>query len=96
MFFFSKKDEYLNRSLRGKWQFISNIGIFVLSLSGGAILDPNFKVYWYTYATVFLTIDLLASMIYTFWYIREQPLRSLQSTALLGILVPVCCNFKIQ
>lgn len=85
----SLKSEYFNRSPRGKWHFVRNLGIFVLSFSGLAILDPNFKVWWYSYVAAFVTIDVSASFAYTLYYFADTPIQALLFTPLLSILVPV-------
>lgn len=86
----SIKDEYLNRTSRGKWMFIKNIGIFVLNLIGVRTLEPHLNVYWYTYSSAATGILFFISMFYTFWYFRHEPLRSFQNTAVLGVVIPVC------
>lgn len=85
----SMKVEYLNRSPRGKLLFVRNVGIFVLTLCGLAVLDPKFKVNWYSYAPAVVSTDLLLSFIYTLWYYSEEPLKGILFTPLFGILIPV-------
>lgn len=94
----SIKENYLKKSPKQKWLFIRDIGISILSLSGVPILDPNHKTYWYSYAVCGLTVDYTFSFFYTIWYYFDQPMKSLQSLPLLGVLIPVIfqyfCNEK--
>lgn len=85
------KLEYLNRSPREKWLLIRDIGTFFLKWCGAQILDPNFKVWWYSYAPTIVTIDIFISFFYTFWYFMESNLiRSfLCIPVFFGILIPV-------
>lgn len=85
----SVKADYLNRSPRGKWLFIRNIGISVLTLTGVPVLDPHFEVYWYSFAAGIAAINILLSFLYTLWYYSETPLKRILFTPLLGTFIPV-------
>lgn len=83
------KEEYLSRSPRGKWEFVRNIGIFVLTLTGVPILDPTYEVYWYSFAPFVTCTDIFISFLYTVWYYRETPLTGFLVTPLFGVVIPV-------
>lgn len=85
----SLKSEYLKRSPKKKWIFVRNVGIFVLTLTGVPFLDPNFKVWWYSYAGGFIGIDVFLSFLYTVWYYADTPSKAYLFTAQLGIMIPV-------
>lgn len=85
----SVKSEYMNRSPRGKWSFILNMGIFVQKLTAVEMIDRNFKVWWYTYASGVVFIDIFCSFIYTLWYYADTPIKGLLFIALIGIIIPV-------
>lgn len=91
----SIKRDYLNRSPRGKWIFVRNAGIFVLTLLGVPFLNPSFKVWWYSSAAGIVSIDVLLSFCYTLWYYADTPIKALLFTPLLGILIPVRENFNL-
>lgn len=91
----SIKENYLKKNPKQKWLFISDIGISILSLCGVPILDPNYITYWYSYAGCALILDYTFSFFYTIWYYLDQPMKSIQSLPLLGVLIPVnvCSKF---
>lgn len=84
------KVNYLRKTPREKWIFLRNIGVFLTRITGVAVLDPNYKIRWYSYIPITLFVDLFASLIYTLWYFADDPLRSIQAVPLiLGVLAPV-------
>lgn len=83
------KVEYLRGSPKEKWLFVRNIGIKVLILTGVPVLDPNYRVTWYSYAGAVVTIDIFLSFLYTLWYFMDTPINGFLVTPLFGILVPV-------
>lgn len=89
----SLKVEYLSRSPKGKWVFIRDIGIIVLTMTGVPVLDPNYKVTWFSYAGAIVTIDVFSSFFYTLWHFSDTLIEGFLVTPLFGILLPV--NWKI-
>lgn len=89
----SVKAEYLSRSPKGKWEFVRNIGIYVLQVTGVPVLDPNFKVYWWSYAITGVILDVTISFAYSVWYYNFKvidPIKGLFNIPLyFGILIPV-------
>lgn len=87
----SIKNEYLSRSPRGKWLFVRNIGIFALKLMGNPILDPNYRVYWYSFAGILVVSNIFLSHLYTWWYYSdsETPIKGFLITPLYGTIIPV-------
>lgn len=89
----SAKSEYLNRSSKGKWQFIRNAGILVLRITGVPVLDPNFKVFWWSYSCLMVIIDITLSFAYSIWYFNFKemdPIKGYFNTPLyFGIVIPV-------
>lgn len=89
----SKKAEYMNRSPKGKWRVVRDAGIMVLGYTGVPVLDPNFEVYWWSYAAAAIIVDVTSSFIYTVWYyiyIEKDPIKGALNIPLyFGILVPV-------
>lgn len=83
------KKDYLNRSPRGKWEFVRNIGIFILKISGVPVLDPNWKISWYSYVPNVVYIDLLLSFIYTVWYHSDTPLNGFLIIPTYAVILPV-------
>lgn len=92
------KTGYFDRSPRGKWLLIRDAGSFFLKWCGAQILDPNYKVWWLSYAPTIVTIDLLVSSIYSFWYFMKSDLMKsfLSIPIFFGILIPVNENFFTQ
>lgn len=87
----SIKTNYLRRSPKEKWLFVRDAGILVLRTTGVPVLDPNFKVYWYSYAAGFVILDVTISFIYSVWYYKDRdPIRGMLNIPLyFGVLVPV-------
>lgn len=89
----SIKSNYLNKSPKEKWALIRNAGIAFLRSTGVPVLDPNFKVYWWSYAAAVVIIDVTISFAYTFWYyafVEQDTIKGLLNTPLyFGILLPV-------
>lgn len=85
----SIKADYLSRSPRGKWEFVRNIGIFVLKLTGVPVLDPNYELYWYSFAPMLCGINIFLSFCYTIWYYKETPI-----TGFFGYSAVIRCFFK--
>lgn len=84
------KTKYLLLSPKDKWIFIRDIGIFFLKYSGTAFLDPNFKIWWYSYIGTISFFDFYLSFLYTLWYYVDMPVKGLFPISLIGIIVPVC------
>lgn len=91
----SMKTDYLNRSPKGKWLFVRNVGIFVLTLTGVPFLDPNFKIWWYSYAAGVAAADIALSCCYTVWYYADTPIKAILFTPILGIVVPVSDRLNV-
>lgn len=85
----SVKADYLNRSPKGKWLLVRNFGIFVQTLIGVPVLDPDFKVNWYSFIGIVGVIDSFASFLYTLWYYFETPIRGFLYTPYFGVIIPV-------
>lgn len=87
----SIKEYYLKKSPKGKWMFVRNIGIFILRLTGVAILDPDFEIHWHSYSSALTGVNFLISFLYTlrYWYQADETLRALQAIPLFGVVVPV-------
>lgn len=83
------KEDFVSRSPRGKWEFVRNIGIFILTLTGVPILDPSYEVIWYSYAPGLTCLDIFISFFYTIWYFIETPLTGILVTPLFGVVIPV-------
>lgn len=88
------KAEYLSRSPKGKWQFVRNAGIMVLRVTGVPVLDPNFKVYWWSYAISGVILDVTISFFYSVWYYYYNEGNDLMKgffniPLYFGILIPV-------
>lgn len=79
----------MNRSPKGKWRFILNLAIFIQRLTGVAIVDKNFEVWWYTYASGVAFVDIFISFLYTLWYYSDQPLKAYLFISLIGVIIPV-------
>lgn len=68
-------------------------GVLFLRVTGVPVLDPNFKVYWWSYAAGGVILDVTISFIYTVWYynyIESDPIKGALNVPLyFGLLVPV-------
>lgn len=86
------KDDYLSRSPKGKWDFVRNIANSLLQMIGVAVIDLNFKVWWYSYMGAVVLINTALSFLYTLWYFYHigTPLEGILLIALFGIFVSVC------
>lgn len=85
----SLKSEYMNRSPRGKWLFVMHLGTMFQKIIGISIMDPNFKVWWFTYTSGVALLDVVLSSIYTIWYYSDNPFKGFLFLSMLGIVVPV-------
>lgn len=95
--FKSLKREYLDLSPREKWESVRNIGIFILTLTGVPVLDPSFKVTWYSFAAIIIAIDVQISFIYTIWYFADTPMKAFLMAPMFGTIIPVIGNsFRIS
>lgn len=84
------KDDYMNRSPKGKWMIVRDVGNMFLRFIGVAYLDPKFKVSWYSYAPAIVMIDVFLSCLYTLWfYSTDEPIKGILVISLLGILTSV-------
>lgn len=83
------KTEYLERSPKGKWQFVLNIAIYAQKVIGFGILDAKFKVQWHSFSSGVAFVDCFISFIYTMWYFSDTPLNGLLFISLFGIAIPV-------
>lgn len=85
------KLSYLNRSPKGKYQFVRAIGWFILKPMGINIFDPNFKVYWLSFVPLLSFIAVAISFFYTIWYnyVRGTLLVGFYMVPMLGVIIPV-------
>lgn len=85
----SLKSEYMNRSPKGKWRFVLNMAIFAQSLYGVAVVDRDFKLWWYSYLSGVTFLEVACSIVYTCWYYIEEPIKGALLISMIGVLVPV-------
>lgn len=83
------KIDYIKRSPKGKWIFVRDIGIKILQITGVAILDPNFKVWWYSYSPISVFCNFFACLFYTIWYYSDNLLHGLKPFSLFGVVISV-------
>lgn len=83
------KSDYMKRSPKEKWRFVLKMGILVQKSIGIGIMDTDFKVWWYTFASGVIFIDVFLSFFYTLWFHADNPLKGLLFTALFGVTIPV-------
>lgn len=85
------KEDYLNRSPKGKWKFVRNIGTFLLKCCGVSVMEPDFKIYWYSYSTSVALFCTFASFIYTVWYYTntDTPLKGFLFLPAFAVIIPV-------
>lgn len=83
------KKDFLNRSPRGKWLWVRNAAIIVLTVTGVPAMDPQYKVDWWSYAPLTVVIDIFISFIYTIWYYSDNPLEGILAIPTFAIIIPV-------
>lgn len=85
------KNDYMNYSPRKKWLFVRNIGIFFSKTVGMEFLDPEFKVWWYSYFPGFIIGSIFLSFLYTLWYytIFGEPFKGLLLLSGVGSIIAV-------
>lgn len=81
--------DYSSKTPLQKWQFIRSINIFILSFVGCGIMDSRFKLNLNSAIPSFLGTNYFGLMFYTLYHYRYEPLKALQSTPLLGLVIPV-------
>lgn len=89
-YFRDLKREYLAKSPRGKWEFIRDINIIPMNFIGTEYMEPNFRINWKTVIPPFIGLEYTLAMSYTLHYHKDNPLKAMQATPLLGIVIPVC------
>lgn len=85
----SLKSAYNRMSPKGKWEILRQLINFWLICTGLAVLDRKFKVNLLSYLTGALILDYYILMIYTSHKYMSDPLRAIQTTCVLGVLIPV-------
>lgn len=85
----SSVEIFLKKRPYEKWLNVAKIVIFSGRLIGVPIMDKKYKVYWYSWLTVFIAMSYFAAVFYTMWYYADEPLKALQSTVIAGIIIPV-------
>lgn len=85
----SLKSDYLSGSPREKWKLVRNASSYAFSFIGLEVLDPNFKLWWFSYISVFGFFYTIILCAYTSWYYRSEPLKGLLYTPSLTIMIPV-------
>lgn len=86
----SMKGEYMSRSPKEKWKFVLNWAIFFQKITGVAVLDKNYEVYWYTYGLCAAFLDINISLAYSIWYYHsDSPLKGFLFMSQLGVCIPV-------
>lgn len=86
----SFKSEYMERSPRGKWRFVRDIGNSILSLAGIPFLNPHFENYWYSYSGAVLSAVFFISFGYSYWfYMDRDRMQIALITPLFGLMILV-------
>lgn len=90
----SLRSEYMKRSPRKKWEFVTNFAEINLKLVGLNILDANFKpIWWLSYGVGVAIVSIFISFAYTMWYfIFESPVKSFLALPIIGVIIPVCTS----
>lgn len=52
------------------------------------VLDPNYKVIWYSYVPGFICLDIFISFLYTIYYFIDTPITGILVTPLFGVVIP--------
>lgn len=88
------KAEYLNSSPKEKWNLARNFANLFLRLAGIAVLDREFKVWWYSYVCTVLISNFALSILYTLWYYADSPtpLKGFLFIPMLGVVTSVCTD----
>lgn len=83
---------YKNKSPKGKWEILRRFINFWLYCDGLAVLDRNYRVFWLTCMPGVLILDYFVLMVYTSYKFRTDSLRAIQTTCVLGAVIPVTFN----
>lgn len=83
------KEKYLAKTSREKWELIRNINVYFLDFMGAGFMESNYKIDFKTYIPGIAAVHFVCLLLYTLYFYRHDPFRALQSTCVIGIIVPV-------
>lgn len=87
--FHKLKKKFISKTPQQKWKSVRSVNIFLLGFVGCDIMDPNFIFNLKSFIPTYLAINYICLMFYTLYYYRYNPLKAMQSTPLMGLVVPV-------
>lgn len=85
------KREYLAKTPLEKWRYICGINAGLGKIIGCDYVALNYKLSWRSFVPVPILLDYFISCLYTMYSFRDDPVRSLMSTPVIAIIIPVCC-----
>lgn len=82
------KQNYLAKSPFKKWSFVCGINKSVARIIGCDFWEDDYEVTLRSLIPGTIILDYIISLMYTFYYFRNDPVRCLMATASMGIVLP--------
>lgn len=95
-YFKKLKEKYLEKNPREKWMLIRNINSFLMKFIDLNFMEFGYKITFKTFIPAFLSIKYFLCALYTLYYYRNEPSRSLQATVVSGLIIPVSFFFHCK
>lgn len=91
-YFKSIKQKYMLKTPCEKWELIRVISASSLQFVGCEMMNKDYKLSVRSMIPGYLGLNYVLSMLYALYYYQSKnnPLKAMQSTPLLAIIVPVC------
>lgn len=86
------KQKFMLKTPREKWELVRDINASSLQFVGCEMMLKDYKLSWRSVIPGYLGLNYVISMLYALYYYRSNPLKAMQSTPLLAIIVPVSSN----
>lgn len=98
------KADFLAKSPYQKWITVRKFNMYLLKLTGTHAMLPDWEKGIRLLIPLWLETNMLTLMIYTIFYYRNDPLKALDPTTLISLMVPVsffskafnCCYKSID
>ena len=85
------KADFFAKSPHQKWITVRKFNMFLLKLTGTHIMLPDWEKGIRLLIPAWLETNMFTLMLYTMFYYRNDPIKALDATTIISLMVPVSC-----
>lgn len=91
--YFRFKRSFLAKRPHEKWMFIRQIHYHMCKVVGVEFMKCNYKMNINTIIPLYLQVDYYVLLVYSMFYYKNEPIKVLMATTILGFFIPVSLLF---